>query len=125
MSNRFSKDFEFDGHPICDSETGIKYFNCDKNSLIQLLNDLSDAADRVKPKKPPKIKLTKALPSEPGKYYLTLLESGLPFSISVVDVALSEDVLFIDSAEFHYKKVEYYDGWHWAKLEQSQFEFGE
>ena len=47
--NRFVKNCNFDGHPIQDEKTDILYGNYNKNDLIELLNYISEEAERATP----------------------------------------------------------------------------
>ena len=67
----------------------------------------------------PKIKMTKALPSEAGQYYWS---EGRGFEVDISDVFLIAGSLFIDRGESGNFRVGLMGGY-WAKVEESMFEF--
>ena len=68
------------------------------------------------------IKLTKKLPTEVGRYYLTYLPvDGLYVDIVEIDYS-KEGTLIVDNLDYGYRPVIYFDGYHWAKVDQSMFE---
>lgn len=46
---RFYKDHNFDGWPIVDAKTGRIYNSLEKDELVNLLNELSEKAERATP----------------------------------------------------------------------------
>ena len=86
MSNelkpRFSINRNIDGHPIYDSKTDEHYFNLDKLVVRDLLNGLDGAVSK------PRIKLTKTLPSESGRYYWSIGQRPTPTTVSYTHLTL-------------------------------------
>ena len=136
MDKRFISDDNVDGWELRDVKTGVCYAGSSKEELIDLLNVLSEKAERSTPiesvarelefNEPQKITLTKKLPTEEGQYYHLNEHLGLD-CLEIVSVSLNrcgENVQFmleIEGDDGEWFDVEWRGGY-WAKVDESLFE---
>lgn len=69
------------------------------------------------------IKMTKELPTEVGYYYMSYGLESAEFAPDIVEISIDSGSLIVDSAAYQYKRVSYYHGYFWAKVDKDQFEF--